>query len=95
MDSNQKFLKKWNEIRKKGKWRYIFFTGMLNWGIKTSLLFFFIINLMDYGLNIKNYFSGNWIISFLVIFIMFFLGGGITFGFGMWNFLEKKYTDLK
>ena len=86
MSKEDKFLNKWSETRKLGKWKYILFQGVFLGGIGFSLgkvgLDFF----LDKELrNLAEY------ITFAIIF-------GIFFGAGIWYYTEnryKKYTANK
>ena len=86
ISKEDKFLNKWNETRKMGKWKYILFQGVFLGGIGFSLgkvgLDFFLERELG---NIAEY------ITTAIIF-------GVFFGTGTWFYTEsryKKYTANK
>ncbi|KGX91628.1 hypothetical protein N781_03875 [Pontibacillus halophilus JSM 076056 = DSM 19796] len=83
---------KWEKIREKGKKNYIIYYGVLGWGLSAGILSFILGEVFDHGLNITNYFTGDWLLS-LVIGLVSFLLGGILFGYCMWGISESYYHD--
>ena len=78
-------LHKWSEVRKKGKWNYIFKYGVLRFGLITWILilaYFWFFQPAELRL-----------IFFLVTLVTFPLGG-IVWGRWMWFYLEKLYARL-
>jgi len=91
MNKKNRF-KKWEKVREKGRKHYIIYYGVLGWGLSTGILFFILGEILDHGLNISEYFTGDWISS-LVIGVASFLLGGILFGYFMWGVNENYYHD--
>jgi len=75
-------MRKWEDIRKMGKWRFVFVQGVLRWGISFGILF----SLMRYFLNGEP--VGN-----LLWPVPIYLGGGAVWGIWVWDRNEKKYAN--
>lgn len=79
ISQEDKFLNKWSETRKMGKWKYILFHGVFLGGIgfllgKVALNFFL-------GKELGN------IAEYIITAIIF----GVLFGTGIWLYTENRY----
>ena len=83
---NTKQMAKWEDIRNKGKRKYIIKYGLIFWGIPMAIL----VSLLQYLSVGKLNVIMNVIISIIV-----FLLGGLLYGLIMWTYLEKRYKDSK
>ena len=79
---NEKQIHKWEKTRKMGKKKFIFYYGVLFWGLLTGFLFPII------GLIL---FKKTLSLSDFIISLIIFPLGGILFGLTMWHSSEKKY----
>ena len=76
---------KWEKIREKGMWHFIFKYGVLYWGVSTAVLFSIVIPIVVRS-------SEN--VSFIKVFplsILLFPLGGLAFGALMWIYCEIVY----
>jgi len=78
------FLRKWEEKRAQGKWRYIIMDGMFGWGITVALLAS-MLRLLFFDPTISSLMTG----------MVLFIGAGFVFGWLMWGILEKRYETKK
>lgn len=91
--NNKNRFEKWGKTREKGKIHYIFYYGVLGWGLTAGILSFFFNNtILKHGLNFSKYFTGDWITSLVFCLFSCFLGG-IVFGYLMWGTNENHYND--
>jgi hypothetical protein len=72
----------WAETRNKGKWRYIFYRGVLSWGLWMFLF-----------MTTFQYISNKAVPSFLYLLGQAFFWGiaGAIFGYLIWCISEKQY----
>ncbi|TCP30919.1 hypothetical protein EV207_10498 [Scopulibacillus darangshiensis] len=75
---------RWAEIRRKGKYRFIYDYGMLYFGLLTSVCSILVINLLD-GVFLEK------AVSDLLFVILFTTIGGVIWGIGMWRWMEYYY----
>ncbi|MBT5268904.1 MAG: hypothetical protein HOL70_05595 [Candidatus Marinimicrobia bacterium] len=78
-------LKKWSEIRKKGKWNYIINHGILRFGLSTwvmILIYFWLFQPSELRL------------TFTLVSLITFPLAGLAWGRWMWFYLEKLYSRL-
>ncbi|MCB0713165.1 MAG: hypothetical protein KDD67_12615 [Ignavibacteriae bacterium] len=87
---DQKFINQWEGTRAKGKWRYIFITG-LTWGF-LSAIFSRLFEILVNGSSFSQTFLSTNFLLFLGIFM--FIGGPL-FGLTIWTLSERKYRKLK
>ncbi len=83
--SNESNLRKWVEVRKKGKWSYIFNYGVLRFGISTwamMMVYFWVFHPFEERLIFT-------IVSFLT-----FPLAGLAWGRWMWYYMEKITSRL-
>ena len=81
---NEKQINKWDKTRKMGKKKFVFFYGILCFGIITGLLgSFFGAFLFRKPLSLERF-----IVSIVVCSIM-----GIAINISTWNSSEKKYQE--
>ena len=85
---NNKNYKNWNEVRSKGIINFILKYGIIMWGIPTGIIFSILMLLT----NPKIHSLRSFILSTLIILIIFSLFGGLLFGFMMWKISERKNT---
>ena len=83
----ENFLNNWGEIRKKGRNKYAFKTGVL-WSAFTAF-FTKIFELAQF--SIKEVYFTKAFFNYLVLFIIF---GALLFWKFVWNFNEKRYLKL-
>ncbi|GEL76478.1 hypothetical protein [Tenuibacillus multivorans] len=84
---------KWEQIQAKGKKNYVMKYGVLGWGLSTGILYFFILNLLTYGMTFSSYFSEGWLLDFL-IGIVIFMFAGVPFGLITWKMNNRNYQKL-
>lgn len=70
---------KFEQLMAKGKWHYIFFHGVLGWGVTTAVLF----SLAQY------YFNEVSFVDSLKLSMVIFPIGGVFWGAFMWWFFKK------
>ncbi|MFC0524471.1 hypothetical protein ACFFGV_12925 [Pontibacillus salicampi] len=87
-----KRMEKWEYTRTKGKRRFIISNGVLGWGLPTALLFFGITNMVEHGMSLQSYITGEGIMEMLISLIIFPLGG-VIFGYMVWGLNESMYAD--
>jgi len=82
----EKQINKWGKTRQMGKKKFVFYYGVLFWGLLTGLLFPVIgLILFNKSLSLERF------IFSLIVFPL----GGILFGLTMWHSSEKKYQKCK
>ncbi len=86
----EKFIKKWEEDRKKGKKRYVLISAIMM-GIATGISY--TIGRLAKG-NFFDMFTEYYIYMHLAYFIGGFMGGTIG-GIIRWQMNEEKYENLK
>ncbi|ABR50628.1 hypothetical protein Amet_4556 [Alkaliphilus metalliredigens QYMF] len=73
----------------KGKFKYIFRHGVLNWGITTGFIFLLIVGVVRNGLSLsqisEDIFSTNGILT-----LMIFCALGAVWGNMMWGWIKKE-----
>jgi hypothetical protein len=77
----QKFEKWWQEVRSKGRTRYIWVRGVLGWGVTTGIL-------------VALYNNWNFpekLITAILVNMIFFPIGGYIWGVWTWGTLERKF----
>ena len=79
-----KELRRWESIRRKGKARFILFTGVLGWGLTTFVIMTFLFNRKNQRMQSPEGIAGSAVIWAL---------GGICFGWCIWGISEKKYLN--
>jgi len=79
------FEDQWEQLRKKGKKKYILIHGLLLWGIPMSIV----------ANTYLNFRGGIPWIPMIYYTTPIFLVASLLFGFLMWNYLEKRYQKLK
>ena len=77
---------KWEKIRSKGKWHYIFKYGVFIVGLITTVLYSLFFSML---LEEMLYFR-----EFLIAIVVFTLGG-IGWGLLMWYYMENSYSKQK
>jgi hypothetical protein len=82
----EKQLEKLKEIYNKGKWNFIFFRGLLMFGL-----------MLGVGMHLfKVFIQGREMDIVLIImhYVSYTILGGLMFGFLMWKNIEKNYKTL-
>ncbi|MCU0314958.1 MAG: hypothetical protein MUC92_00030 [Fimbriimonadaceae bacterium] len=75
---------KWEKIRQRGRWYFVFVYGVLGWGLGTGGLMFLVGSIMKFVS------PATW------WFLLIFLPGGFLWGEFMWRFMEFVYSkDLE
>jgi hypothetical protein len=69
-----------------GKWRFVFWRGMVFWGIPTA----FLTKLMIYFISGTPFFENLWLWLTIYVFI-----GGTLFGLLMWHMMNRQYKKQK
>ncbi|RLQ94194.1 hypothetical protein [Falsibacillus albus] len=90
--SEVKSMKKWEKLRKNGKWNYIFYSGLIGWGLPTGLLVFILNHIFQHGIDIPQYFTAGWLKE-LAVDVLIFLLGGFFLGLSMWKVNESFYQE--
>ena len=75
---------KWQHIRSKGILRFVFFRGVLGWGLGTATLFVLIRWLMG---------GAGEVPQNLAMWFVIFPSAGIFWGVSMWLFLSYKFRQ--
>ena len=83
-------LEKWEKLRAKGKWNYIFIYGVLGWGVGTGIIFSLLFPLVTEAMSSKAPFLPVFALS-----IVLFPLGGIAWAWFMWIYAEKVYWEAK
>ncbi len=79
MDSAKQL--KFEKFISKGKWHYIFFHGVLGWGVMTAILF----SIFQY------YFNGENFLETIKFALVLFPIAGVVWGASMWWYIKKDY----
>jgi len=82
---------RWKKTKVKGRWHYVFFFGVLFWGIGVSLLTSAITVLIEDGL-ITETFLENFLDKLKSALPTFMIAGGF-FGLFMWNWYCKAHES--
>lgn len=77
------FLKSWEVSRSKGRWHYIFFSGVLMWGVPMFL-----------ALTVFSRQADRHTVPGLIIGAIACSIGGVLFGALVWFFSERRYKRL-
>jgi len=85
---------RWEKIRGKGRKHFIIFYGLLGCGLSTGIISFILVEILDHGLMLSKYFTGDWLKT-LLIWLFSFLLCGPLFGYLMWGVNENFYHDKK
>jgi hypothetical protein len=88
-ERDQKFISIWNEKRKLGRWKYSFFSGVLQWAWPVFLiseLLKFATNRSTYVLSTSRLFTG---------FMIWTVLGFLAWGLWMWRSNEKNFERIK
>ncbi|HFB66818.1 MAG TPA: hypothetical protein ENJ60_14900 [Aeromonadales bacterium] len=83
---NQGQYQNWSKLRKNGAKHFIWFRGVLAWGLLTAILWS--------GLMPVLYPVGNNLQRFLIALLLFPMGG-FFWGLWVWKINEKKYLATK
>jgi hypothetical protein len=84
----ENFIENWEVIRKKGRTRYAFKTGVL-WSVFTAFL------TKVFELSVHSFKEVYWSTSFLNYLALFILAGIVLFWQFIWNFNERRFKTLK
>lgn len=76
---------KWEKIRRKGIWYYVFVYGVIAWGFSSAIAWAFLFPLTIPGNDEITFFS------VLPLSFTIFPIGGLAFGTLMWFFIERRY----
>ena len=85
MSHRQERIEKWSRTRQMGMVKYIFYFGIIGWGLVTGVMWGVLMSLMD-GFS----FTSDNLRTFIVGMIIFPIGG-ILFGAVMWWWSEREY----
>ena len=77
------FLKRWELSRAQGRWKFIFLTGALAWGLPMFVVMTFFAN-PPAALTVAT----------VLVAAVIWLLGGLLFGALVWYFSEKRYKRL-
>ena len=80
MKENQ--IKKWEKIRKKGKKNFVWFRGVIGWGVFTAIFWSIFMQVLSPEENL--------FLRPLIALIIFPIGG-YFWGIWVWNVTERKY----
>lgn len=75
------------KVRARGRWHFIFWRGVVGWGVPTAVIFSALMAWLDEG--------GSFQVGFLthfVLAIVLFPIGGIFWGAYMWRWLERQWA---
>ncbi|RMF07330.1 MAG: hypothetical protein D6762_07765 [Candidatus Neomarinimicrobiota bacterium] len=81
---SEKQLAKWAEIRRMGRMKFIWFRGVLVWGVSTAILWSLFMMALPYFHELRPS-LGTAIILFPI--------GGYFWGVWVWKFAEKQYLE--
>ena len=90
MSKEQRQKQNWEKLRGKGLFRFILEIGILKFGIPTTVLTQSIVYFLEFGFTssgIGGLFTGIKIFTYLISILI----GGVTFGFFVWFWAERKY----
>ena len=76
---------KMEKLISKGKWSFVFWHGVIGWGVLTAIL----VSLIQHFTSEQSFFDG--ILGRLVILPI----GGIFFGLFMWFIINRQYIKSK
>ena len=88
--NNEKFIRKWEKSRKKGKFRYVITACITS--ILGSFVGFFIGMLVKEGYSF-NLLTESYFITYIVVFLGSIVGAGIG-TLAKWSRNEEKYNNL-
>lgn len=76
-------IEKWERLRAKGKWNYIFVYGVLLWGVSTAMAFS-VIFALTMGAKVS-------FLRVLALSLALFPLGGVVWGYFNWTLSQKAY----
>ncbi len=82
-------MKKWEEARKLGQFKYVLLKGTLAWTVLTSSVFIILTLITNKFLINKE------ILMYFLNMVIVFIGMGTLFGFISWRLSEKRYHLFK
>lgn len=80
----------WENIRSRGKKRYIWFDGVLLWGVSMAIIWSLVLGFSTYGFVKEAIISEDFLVSLIIALIIFPLGIFLQAVY-TWNKYEKKY----
>lgn len=90
MNSEEKFLKRWEKSRKKGKLSYIIRWGLLFYGGTFFLIWTFLAPFIENGYNFSFIHKGTFILKLIVFGVVSSLFG-LLMGYLNWGSFERRY----
>jgi hypothetical protein len=90
---DEKSVARWERTRARGKWRYIWYTGVLGWGLSMFVVMTAFSYLQQYG-PVRPTADGGQIFLVLLNLVIWPLVGSL-FGTVMWMTIEASYRSVK
>ncbi|PRX34745.1 hypothetical protein BX659_10260 [Orenia metallireducens] len=87
---NKKEKERWEQIRAKGKLRYILVHGIIGWGVSTAIIYTLVGLIMDKGIGMENISLQKSLID-LAIALVVFPTVGVLQSIFTWNKKEQEY----
>jgi hypothetical protein len=87
---SEKQRKRWEQLRARGKRRFVVLHGVLGWGVPVAVVWSIWMQLWDNGFSLDGFLSARFF-SQMVVAFMVFPAAGILFGHWMWWFNERRY----
>jgi len=82
----------WKNIQARGKKKYIWFDGVLLWGVSMAIVWSLLLGFSKYGFAREAVFSTDFLTSLLIALIIFPVGIFLQAVY-TWNKYEKKYGN--
>jgi hypothetical protein len=92
LEQEQKELKRWEQIRRIGKWPYVFIYGSLLWGLTSAFVSTAIMVFWYQGVELRALVATLASRQFLFQCLLFLLLGWFV-GSAMWYFNERKFKE--
>lgn len=87
---NPRTLAKWENLRTKGKTSYVWFHGVLSWGVPMFVIMTPFLYFQQYGWRWPT--VGEFPVFLIVLNLILWPTAGYFFGLVMWSTLEAAYT---
>ena len=81
--SDTAFMKRWEQARAQGRWRYLLLSGVLAWGVPMFVLMTFVVDR-----------PAQLTAGILLLSAAVWLSGGLLFGVLSWFLSEKRFNRL-
>jgi phosphate/sulfate permease len=86
----EKELEQWKRMKSIGKKKYIWFNGIIKWGLPMAISMTIVLQMLDDGISLYSLSNQNFMRRLIINLIVFPLGGYVTATI-LWRKLEIKF----